>query len=109
MMSRAFIEEFSLPEPDYDLTVGSGSHAYQTATTMLKIERLFRRNTRPSVCMVPGDTNSAIGAALGSIKVKVPVAHLEAGLRCREEFMPEEINRKLIDHCSQLLFAPTYG
>jgi UDP-N-acetylglucosamine 2-epimerase (non-hydrolysing) len=107
MMSRAFIEEFSLPEPDYDLTVGSGSHAYQTATTMLKIERLFRRNTRPSVCMVPGDTNSAIGAALGSIKVKVPVAHLEAGLRCREEFMPEEINRKLIDHCSQLLFAPT--
>jgi UDP-N-acetylglucosamine 2-epimerase (non-hydrolysing) len=105
-MSRIFLEEFSLPEPNYDLQVGSGSHAYQTAKTMLKIERLVK-SFHPSVCVVPGDTNSAIGTSLGCVKAKIPVAHLEAGLRSHEEFMPEEINRRLIDHCSQLLLAPT--
>jgi len=105
-MSKVFIEQLSLPDPHFSLGVGSGSHAQQTAKIMTKIEKLVVE-LRPSVCVVPGDTNSAIGTALGAVKAKIPVAHLEAGLRSREEFMPEEINRRLIDHCSQVLFAPT--
>jgi UDP-N-acetylglucosamine 2-epimerase (non-hydrolysing) len=105
-LSQIFMQELEVPDPKYNLGIGSGSHALQTGNIMINVERALM-DLKPSVCLIPGDTNSAIGSALASVKLKIPVAHLESGLRSYEEFMPEEINRKVIDHVSQLLFAPT--
>jgi UDP-N-acetylglucosamine 2-epimerase len=73
---------------------------------MLRLEKYLLRN-RPSLVLVPGDTNSALAGALTSVKLGIPVAHIEAGARCYDMRLAEEINRRLIDHCSRLLFAPT--
>jgi UDP-N-acetylglucosamine 2-epimerase len=105
-LSQVFIEEFNLPEPTVNLGVGSGSHAYQTGEIMLRLEKHLLRD-KPSLVLVPGDTNSALAGALTSVKLGIPVAHIEAGARCYDMGMAEEINRRLIDHCSKLLFAPT--
>jgi UDP-N-acetylglucosamine 2-epimerase len=105
-LSQVFIEEFNLPEPTVNLEVGSGSHAYQTGEIMLRLEKYLLRD-KPSLVLVPGDTNSALAGALTSVKLGIPVAHIEAGARCYDMRMAEEINRRLIDHCSKLLFAPT--
>ncbi|WP_297065536.1 non-hydrolyzing UDP-N-acetylglucosamine 2-epimerase [Thermococcus sp.] len=105
-MSRVFLEELGLPEPDYHLEVGSGSHATQTGKTMIGIEKVILKE-KPDVTIVQGDTNTALAGALASVKVKVPVAHVEAGLRSFDRTMPEEINRVLIDHSSEVLFPPT--
>jgi len=105
-MSQIFLEEFSLPEPMANLDVGSGSHTFQTAEIMLRLEKHLTRD-KFSMTLIPGDTNSALAGALTSVKQDVPIAHIEAGARCYDMKMAEEINRRLIDHCSEMLFAPT--
>jgi len=105
-LSQIFIGEFGLPEPGVNLEVGSGSHAYQTGEIMLRLEKYLAEDTY-SLVLIPGDTNSALAGALTSVKLGIPVAHIEAGARCYDMRMAEEINRRLIDHCSKLLFAPT--
>jgi len=105
-LSQIFFEEFNLPEPTVNLEVGSGSHAYQTGEIMLRLEKYLLRD-KPSLVLVPGDTNSALAGALTSVKLNIPVAHVEAGARCYDMSMAEEVNRRLIDHCSKILFAPT--
>jgi UDP-N-acetylglucosamine 2-epimerase (non-hydrolysing) len=105
-MDRVFFKDLSLPEPDYNLDVGSGGHAEQTAKILVGVECALIQNT-PSALVVQGDTNTVFASALAAIKIHVPVCHVEAGLRSGDRSMPEEINRILTDHCSELLFAPT--
>lgn len=105
-MNDAFFVELGLPAPDVNLGVGSGTHAEQVARIMLGYEAVVRRE-RPGVCMVVGDVNSTVAAALVAAKEGIPVAHLEAGLRSRDWSMPEEINRIATDALSRLLLAPS--
>lgn len=105
-MSAVFFDELGIPASDFNLKVGSSSHAVQTAKIMEGIESLiFSEN--PDGVLVYGDTNSTIAAALAASKLEVPVIHVEAGLRSFNKSMPEEINRILCDHVSTLLFCPT--
>jgi len=106
-MSDVFVDALSIKKPDYNLGVGSGSHAYQTATTMLKLEEVILKE-KPDLVLVYGDTNATVAGALVASKLKIPVAHVEAGLRQSPKDMPEEINRVVTDHISRLLFCPTY-
>ena len=103
-LSRVFFQELELDEPDVSLGVGSGSHASQTARIMLEFERELAR-FEPGVVLVVGDVNSTLACALVAKKERYPVAHVEAGLRCYDEWMPEEINRRLTDHISTYLFT----
>jgi UDP-N-acetylglucosamine 2-epimerase (non-hydrolysing) len=103
-MSAVFLAELSLPTPDAFLGVGSGSHAEQTARALLGVERVLLEQ-EPALVVVPGDVNSTLAAALAAVKLHVPVAHLEAGLRSFDPTMPEEHNRRLTDHLSSLLLA----
>jgi UDP-N-acetylglucosamine 2-epimerase len=103
LMDRVFFKELAVPKPDINIAVGSGTHAEQTAAMMVGMERYFER-TRPDLVGVFGDTNSSLAATLAAVKLEIPVAHLEAGCREYEMDMPEEINRRVIDHCSRLLF-----
>jgi len=105
-MSRVFLEELGLPQIDYHLEVGSGTQAEQTGTAMMKIETVLIEE-RPDVVIVQGDTNTVLAGALAGVKLKIPVAHVEAGLRSFDRTMPEEINRVLADHASEVLFPPT--
>jgi UDP-N-acetylglucosamine 2-epimerase (non-hydrolysing) len=105
-MTKVFFEEFSLPEPTVNLEVGSGSHAQQTAKMMTRLEP-FLQKQKPDLVVVPGDTNSTLAGALTAAKLNIPVAHIEAGARSYDNRMPEEINRRLTDHCSTLLFTTT--
>ena len=92
-LSRIFFEELELPQPDVSLGVGSGTHAAQTARIMIEFERELDA-IRPSIVLVVGDVNSTLACALVAIKKHYPVAHVEAGLRCFDPWMPEEINRR---------------
>lgn len=103
-MSKVFFEELELPRPDVYLGVGSGSHAVQTATIMTKVEPVLLKE-RPDWLVVVGDVNSTIACALVASKLQIPVAHVEAGLRSGDRGMPEEINRVVTDHISDLLFT----
>ncbi len=105
-MSDVFIKGLSIKKPDYNLGVGSGSHAFQTATTMMRLEEIVQTE-KPNVVLVYGDTNATVAGALVAAKLKIPVAHVEAGLRQHPKDMPEEINRVVTDHISSLLFCPT--
>jgi UDP-N-acetylglucosamine 2-epimerase len=105
-MSRVFLDQLRLPDPSFNLNVGSGTHAWQTGEIMKRLETLLQK-VRPHCVLVPGDTNSTLAAALAAAKMGIPVAHLEAGARSYDMTMPEEINRVLTDHCSSILFAPT--
>ncbi|MHB8055615.1 MAG: non-hydrolyzing UDP-N-acetylglucosamine 2-epimerase [Candidatus Aminicenantales bacterium] len=102
-MSRVFFEELEIPAPDFNLGVGSGSHAVQTARIMEGFEAVLAQE-RPDLVVVVGDVNSTIACSLVAAKMNIPVAHVEAGLRSHDRTMPEEINRKLTDHLSDFLF-----
>jgi len=103
-MSDVFLGELGLPTPDVFLGVGSGTHAEQTARALVGVEGVLRE--RPTaLVVVPGDVNSTLAAALAAVKLHVPVAHLEAGLRSFDPTMPEEHNRRLTDHLSSLLLT----
>src|SRR5437764_3869051 len=105
-MSDRFILYLDLPAPEYQLGVGSGSHARQTGQMLIGIEETVEKE-RPDRVLVYGDTNSTLAGALAAAKLHVPVAHIEAGLRSFNRAMPEEINRVLTDHVSDLFFVPT--
>lgn len=104
-MSAVFFQELAIPEPDRDLEVGSGTHAHQTAEILTRLEPILFEQ-RPDLTLVYGDTNSTLAAALCSVKLHIPVAHVEAGLRSHRWTAPEEINRVMTDHVSSLLFCP---
>lgn len=105
-MSGIFFSELEMPEVDCFLGVGSGTHGKQTGLMMAEIERLLM-DDRPAMVMVYGDTNTTLAGALTAAKLHIPVAHVEAGLRSFNRLMPEEINRVLTDHVSEILFTPT--
>ncbi len=105
-MSDVFFTELEIPDPDFNLEVGSGSHASQTAEIMRRFEPVVI-DQRPDLVLVYGDVNSTVAAALVCSKLLVPVAHVEAGLRSFDNTMPEEINRIVTDRLSNLLFTPS--
>jgi UDP-N-acetylglucosamine 2-epimerase (non-hydrolysing) len=103
-MSDVFLEELGLPAPDVYLGIGSGTHGAQTARALQGIEEVLLEHD-PSLVVVPGDVNSTLAGALAAVKLQIPVAHLEAGLRSFDPTMPEEHNRRLTDHVSSLLLV----
>ena len=106
VMSQAFFEDLELPQPHHFLGTGSGSHAEQTARIMVEFEKVVLAE-KPDLVVVFGDVNSTVACSLTAKKLLIPVAHVEAGLRSFDETMPEEINRRVTDTISDLLFTPS--
>jgi UDP-N-acetylglucosamine 2-epimerase (non-hydrolysing) len=107
-MSEVFFEELGVPAPDHMLEVGSGTHAQQTARTMERLEPVIE-NEKPDLLVVPGDVNSTLAAVLTAVKMGLPVAHVESGLRSFDLSMPEEVNRIVADRFGSLLFLHSEG
>jgi len=105
-LDKIFFEQLRLPHSKYNLRVGSGSHAEETAKILVGVENILQKET-PDIVLVEGDTSSVFGSAVSAAKLHIKVGHVEAGLRSHDRQMPEEINRVLTDHCSDYLFAPT--
>lgn len=105
-MSAIFFNDLNLQQPHYNLNVGSSSHAYQTGQMLIGIEEILL-DEKPDCVLVYGDTNSTLAGALAAVKLQIPIAHVEAGLRSFDHYQPEEINRVLTDRVSELLFTPS--
>ncbi len=105
-MSQVFFDEMHIPQPSHNLKVGSGSHGTQTAQMITGIEEVLE-NRQPDCTLLYGDTNSTLAGAVASAKLRIPVVHIEAGMRSFNKSMPEEINRITCDHTSTLMFSPT--
>jgi UDP-N-acetylglucosamine 2-epimerase (non-hydrolysing) len=105
-MDKIFFDKLRLPEPNYNLGIGSGTHAEETSKALVGIEKTLQTE-KPTITLVEGDTNTVLAGALAAAKLGFNIGHVEAGLRSYDRRMPEETNRVLTDHISDLLFAPT--
>lgn len=105
-MSNIFFDELEIPKPDFNLGIGGGSHGQNTGKMIEQIEKILITEN-PDWIVVYGDTDSTLAGAIAAVKLNIPIAHVEAGLRSYNRFMPEEINRVLTDHISSILFVPT--
>lgn len=103
-MSQIFFQDLNLPKPDVYLGVGSGTHAEQTGKVMIELEKALV-SEKPDLVVVVGDVNSTLAAAIAAVKLHIPVAHIEAGIRAYDQTRPEEVNRLLTDHISDYLFT----
>jgi UDP-N-acetylglucosamine 2-epimerase (non-hydrolysing) len=103
-MSRIFFDQLGLPEPEFYLGIGGGSHAEQTGKIMMKLEQILMKQ-KPDLVVVPGDVNSTMAATLTASKLNIPVGHVESGLRSFDRFMPEELNRIVTDVIADMLFV----
>ena len=105
-LDKVFFNELSLPDPKYNLGVGSGTQGVQTAKMVESFEKILL-DEKPDIILVQGDTNTVLAGSLAAVKIGIKIGHIEAGLRSYDRSMPEEINRVITDHCSDYLFAPT--